>query len=303
MIPPAARISHLPNTYADDPRMPLGKVRIDSLCRGARALRTGDWWPASLAVVASPLPQSGETKSSERYFLVSHHDTILFVDQAAQQFCHGPFGIAQLNLALELEGYRGRLVLMGDAPARDRRLSFATPAGETRFLSASFDSDLRIERFDDGSIGLRINELYVAADLDGLIRCDRSWCRAFEQFRLIRTDTIDGLAILQRHSWTSHSDGQTVTLAPQPIDFGREWPLESSALAATRAPGVIESRRDIVFGPARFRLIGRIPLIVFDRTSDADPNASLHVSINDVTGTRYCFSRLPSHEGESGHRL
>jgi hypothetical protein len=56
----------------------------------------------------------------------------------------------------------------------------------------------------DGSIGLRVNQYYVAADLDGIVRNDRSWCRAFEQFRLMRTDTVDGLAILQRHSWISH---------------------------------------------------------------------------------------------------
>jgi hypothetical protein len=300
MVPPAARISHLPNNYADNPHMPLGKVRMDELFQGARALSNGDWWPSSPAVAASTLPQSGATTSSERYFLVSYHDTILFGEVAAQQFRHGPFGIAPLNLALELEGSRGRLVLLADVPSNDRNLSFATPAGETRVLSDTCDPDLQIEWFADGSIGLRIDELYVAADLDGSVRNDRSWCRAFEQFRLIRTDTIDGLAVVQRHSWTSHGDGQTVTLAPQPIDFGRELPHESSALAATRAPGAIESRRDIVVGPARLRLIGRTPQIVFNRAGDADPNAPLDMFINDITGTRYGFSRLAPPEGEAG---
>ena len=43
---PEARISHLPNNYADDPRLPLGKIRLDSLVRGARTIDRGDWWPA-----------------------------------------------------------------------------------------------------------------------------------------------------------------------------------------------------------------------------------------------------------------
>jgi hypothetical protein len=294
MVLPAARISHLPNNYADDPRMPLGKVRINSLFHGARALASGDWWPSSIAGTTSTLLQA-----QNRYFLVSHHDTILFVDEAAQQVRHGPFGIAPLNLVLELEGQRGRLVLLGDAPSNDRQLSFATRAGETRFLSHSADLDLETEWFADGSIGLRVNELYVVAELDGIVRNDRTWCRAFEQFRLIRTNTIDGFAILQRHSWISHRDGEIVTLAPQPIDFGRESPHESSALAATRAVGAIELRRDIVFGPVRVRLVRLAPQMAFEGVGDTDPNALLHVSINDVTGTRYGFSRLPSH-GTSG---
>jgi hypothetical protein len=302
MVPPAARISHLPNTYADNPNVTLGKVRIDSLFQGARALVDGDWWPANPAGPASTQPQNGEAKSPDRYFLVSHHDTILFMDEATQQFRHGPFGISPLNLVLELEGQRGHLVLLADAPRNDRKLSFETPAGETRFLPDSADPDLETEWFADGSIGLRINELYVSADWDSFIRNDRGWCRAFEQFRLIRKDTIDGFAILQRHSWISHCNGRIVTLAPQPIDFGHEQTQESSALAATRSVGTIELRRDIVFGPARLRLVGRTPQIVFNRASDTDPNASLEMFINDVTGTWYRFSRLPSPEGEAGHR-
>jgi hypothetical protein len=293
MVLPAARLSHLPNNYADDPRMPLGKVRINELSQRACALADGDWWPSSPGG-ASRLPRSGETKSPERYFLVSHHDTILFVDEAAQQFRHGPFGIAPLNLVLELASTGGYLVLLGDILANDRKLSFATPAGETQFLSDAFDPNFEIEWFADGRVGLRIKGLYVVAEWDGFTRSNRSWCRAFEQFQLIRVDTIDGIAILTQHSWISRDDGQIVTLAPQPIDFGREQPAESSAVAATRAPDAIEPRRDIVFGPARIRLVGRAAQIVFDRLGDANPNAPLHVSINDVTGTRYDFSQLTS---------
>jgi hypothetical protein len=85
-----------------------------------------------------------------------------------------------------------------------------------------------------------------------------------------------------------------VTLSPQPIDFGRESPHESSALAATLTAGAIELRRDIVFGPTRIRLAGRAAQFAFDRTNDANPNGPLEVFITDATGTRYGFSRLMS---------
>ena len=94
MVLPVARISHLPNNYANDPRMPLGKVRIDELFKGARALAENrDWWPSRerggdegvrLATGATSMPsQSREVASNDRYYLISHHDTILFVDEAA----------------------------------------------------------------------------------------------------------------------------------------------------------------------------------------------------------------------------
>ena len=38
-VPAFARVGHLPNNYADNLRMPLGKVRVNSLFRGARTLR------------------------------------------------------------------------------------------------------------------------------------------------------------------------------------------------------------------------------------------------------------------------
>jgi len=443
MVPSVARISHLPNNYADDPRMPLGKIRIDSLFKGARALVTGNWWPSrerggdggsrgkapceighgspdevvsNASGTASPRPQSAQTISSDRYHLISHHgtivyadeaarrlrhgpfgiaplnlvlelagprahlillendppgnrklsftpstgeicwlsdsadpdfqveyfpdgsiglrtrelyvaadldgmvrndrswcrafeqfrltispdryylishfDTILYVDEAAQRLRHAPFGIAPLNLALELAGPQGRLIFLENNPTGYRKLSFALSTGEIRLLSDSADPDIQIESFADGSIGLRTCELYVAADLDGMVRSDRPWCRAFEQFRLARADTIDGLAILQRHSWISHRDRQIVTLASQPIDFGPQIRSEASALAATLAAGAVERRRDIAFGPARIRLVGRAAQIAFDRTVDADPNGPLDVFITDATGTRYGFSRL-----------
>jgi hypothetical protein len=111
-------------------------------------------------------------------------------------------------------------------------------------------------------------------------------------FRLIRTDTIDGLAMLQRHAWIDHRDRQVVTLAPQPINFARVSPHESSALAATLTAGEIERRRDILFGLARIRLDGRTRQFGFNRENEGDPNSPLKVFITDSTGEKHCFSRV-----------
>jgi hypothetical protein len=285
-VPAAARVRHFPNNYADNPRSALGKVRMNNLFAGASNLKKGDWWPTQ----ANCHNSDGKP---ERFFLVTSHDTIIYLDLAAKRLCHNPFGIAPLNLYLEITGSRARLVGYDPVSSADIPLSITRDSGEISELSEPASADLDVQHLSDGSIGIKRNDFYLAADLDGLVRNNRTWCRLFEQFRLVRTDTIDGLAILQRHSWISDRDGQVVTLKPQPINFGRVPPHESSALAATLAPGAMDSRRDIVFGPAHIRLDGRTRKFEFNRENEGDPNSPLKVFITDLTGEKHCFSQLP----------
>ena len=274
-VPVFARIAHIPNNYANDPKTPLGKVRIDALFRGARALREGEWWPS---------PHPAHTAAPDRFFLVSHHDTIIYFDDASRRIRHLPLGIAPLNLAAELAGASIRLFVAAGDPPRERLVSFVRSDGTIGFPADDEVAALTVENFADGGIGLRRSDCYVAADLDGVVRNDRTWCRAFEQFRLVRADTIAGLSVLQRHAWINRRDGAPVTLAPQPIDYGRERPHESSAIAATLAAGALERRRHIAFGPARIRLVSRERQIVFG--ADA-----AEVSVADGTGVVYHFAR------------
>jgi hypothetical protein len=273
-VPAFARVAHLPNNYADNPKMPLGKVRIGSLFKGARALREGAWWP-------SPHPE--HAAAPDRYFLVTHHDTIVYFDNATQRIRHLPLGIAPLNLAGELVSGSLRFVLTRADPPRERLVSFVDSDGTIGFAEDDRSAELTVETFADCAVGLRRGDRYVAADLDGLVRNDRAWCRAFEQFRLVRADTIAGLAILQHHTWISACDGVAVTLAPQPIDYGRERPHESSAIAATLAAGALDRRREIVFGAARIRLVNLARQIVFG------PSAT-EVAVSDAAGhvQRFC---------------
>src|SRR6202790_995249 len=76
-----------------------------------------------------------------QYYLVSHHDTILYADVGRRRLRHTPFGIAPLNLALELGGLRGRLIMKGGSPSEVRQLSIAESTGETRTRLGRADLD------------------------------------------------------------------------------------------------------------------------------------------------------------------
>jgi hypothetical protein len=281
-LPVAARISHLPNTYARTADIPLGKVRLDALFDGARTLDDGGWWP-------TPEGDADQSVDHERYFLVSHHDTILFLDEAARRLGHAPFGIAPMNVVIELVGRRGRLLCPGRDIVDGRTVTFAAPTGEVRMDIGYAEDDLAIEYFFEGSIGVRTGDFYLCADLDGFVHNDRRWCRQFERFRLVREDNVAGFALLQRHSWISDADGRIAVLTPQPIDFARDGPHESSALAATLAPGALDRRRDIVFGAARLRLTQRQRLFEIEAVDGSGLPSKIVVT--DITGTRHRFSR------------
>jgi hypothetical protein len=333
MVPAFARISHLPNNYANDPRMPLGKVRMDALFVGAHELTNDGCWgrrdpdrpsswtclrapdgkngPAAKEAlarhglvttanaalpdgpVASSLQESEEARSPHQYYLVSAHDTILYADGDLQLLKHAPFGIAPLNLVLELEGPRGRLLMRDDSQSEVRQVLIEQSAGEIRTHMGRAEFDCQIEIFADDRIGIRTSEHYLAPDRDGVVRNNRSWCEDWERYRLVRADTLRGLALLRRFDWLSHGDRRIISLAAQPIGFGREQPLDSSALAATLAPHAVELRRELVFGPARLRLAGKDPsLFLADRSDHRPRNPPGQVHIVDASGITHDFSRF-----------
>src|SRR5580704_19756074 len=122
------------------------------------------------------------------YYLVSHHDTILYVDEDAQRLRHAPFGVAPLNLVLELADPRGRLMMRKGSSSEDRQVSFTQSAGEIRTQPGRVALDLHIETFADDSIGIRAGEHYVGADQIGGVHNDRDWCREWERYLLVRAD-------------------------------------------------------------------------------------------------------------------
>ena len=236
--------------------------------------------------------QRGETMFENQYRLVSHHDTILYVDEDSKRVRHAPFGVAPLNLVLQLVGPRGRLMMRRGSSSEGRQISFTQSAGEICTSVGQADFDLQIETFADDSIGINASERYVGAYQTGTVRNDIAWCREWERYRLVRADTLDALPLLRRYSWLSHSDRRIVSLAAQPIDFGREQSADASALAATLAPGAIDLRRELLFGPARIRLVGREPCILVEGPGGAEGNPPTRMDVVDAAGIIHRFSRF-----------
>jgi hypothetical protein len=306
--PAFAWLRHLPDNYANNPRSPLGKVRVDRLFWGAKAIGDDGRWGADNPVEPGPRleradatarVEASETHSAEQYYLVSAHDTVLFATKEPWALRHAAFGIAPLTLTLEIQGGRGRLVAKGDVGPGAFQISFGKSPDEMQVRSGRAEFDCDVENFAGGSIGIRFRDRYLAADLDGEIRCNREWCRDWEQYILVRADTLDGIELLRQYSWLSHSDGRTVALAAQPIDFGRMQPAESSALAATFAPGAHETPRVMLFGPARLRVIGRSQSIFVVGRERGDDGHPMQVRILDETGVAHEFSRVGAPPGDS----
>ena len=315
-VPIFARISHLPNNYANDPRSPLAKVRLDSLFMGVHELGSDGRWRADDAAIyrtgrracdAAGKPARGpddpgqvasavgvdavasedeDAESKDQYYLVTHHDTLVFVDEHLKLLRHAPFGIAPLNLVIELDNRRGRFVV------KRQQLPVATSPGQVIAQLGRGNADCEVEAFADGSIGVRAGERYLSADMDGVVRNNRGVCLDWERYRLVRVDTLDGLTLLRRYQWLSPGDRRILALAAQPLDFGREHPTEASALAATLAAGSIELRREFVFGPSRIRVAGKQPAFLSGAAAGNQDDAPSAVKIAGASGTAHEFLRF-----------
>lgn len=300
-VPAGCLISHLPNNYAEDPRSPLGKVRLDELFAGSEEILKPNghmWvarqlprWASELAQTTSNPVASSDVTRVHRYFLVSDHDTVVFCDVAGHFLRHSPLGIAPLNLIVEVRANCGRLLRKTALPGKERHLALTSTNGSIAERENDAAFDLEIEHFDDGRIGLKAGNNYIAADYDGKVRNNRIWCRDWERYRVLREDTLYGLATLRRYVWIDHSDGHIATLSDQPITFGHEPPSESSALAATITPQAMASRRELAIGAARFRLAGPERSIIVHRPQreGEPPNV---IEIVDRRGRTLQFSRF-----------
>jgi hypothetical protein len=307
MAYPQALISHLPNNYANNPRSPLAKVTLDNLFVGAQEIGDDGLWLAvdvddhGLQAVdfatnehldsrlpSSPLPPRTPPPISSdlhQFYLVTHHDTILYFDCKSKFLRHGPYGTVPLNVVIELSGRLGRLRIKD---CND--IAIGQPSVEPADLARLFrltDSDIAfdIETYAEGTVSLRLDGSHLGADQGGAISM-KSWCREWEQFTLVKSQLIEGLGFLRGRTWISHADRRLVSLAAQPIEFRRTRPPpEASALAATLAPSAIEIRRDIAFGPARVRLTDKGCSFMIERSSCVP----MSVRISDATGTEFVF--------------
>lgn len=281
VLPPAV-IRHLCNTYANNERSPLAKVRLDSLFHGASSvLEGGNWWPP----LEGSYPTALGELSDRQFVLVTHHDTIVYFDVEKQILRHGPLGLVPINLALEIDGDTGRLVLLRSQRSNDGMVG-------AEVTPDAIKSAFNIDWVDVDHVGLKRDGRYACAEWGQLISSQFDHLRDWEKFGLIRLDTFAGIDLLQRHSWESRSDHRIVSLRPQPLRFRDRKMSEASAVAAPILPDLIEPRKGLEFGPTEIRLVGRRQQLAFTFDLAGTTELPSGVTITDATGTTFSFSRI-----------
>jgi hypothetical protein len=314
----SCQIFHIPSNYALNPGQPLGKVRLDQLFAGVSTLKPQatsedkafphpsrheaeqtsphsvirhrycaaesgtdiypDWTTAVNLPLVAPEIRNG-------FVLVSHHDTILFYDFEAFCLRQEPFGIAPLNLVISFRGDRAQLFAIDP----DNNIWAVVWGGTVR----PFESDLYdIERklYSDDTFSISSNRKFVSASLNGEITWHNDWCRQWERFKVIRVDTIIGLAWLRRENWIAEN-GEVLSWHDQPFDFGNDRPWEGSALSATISKDALASRRAFKFGTSRIFLTAIHHQTFFlDPEDHSEPPTNLRIV--EPEGSRSCFKRL-----------
>ncbi len=192
------------------------------------------------------------------YYLISHHNTIVYVDLASQCLRHAPLGTAPLNLLLEIDGERARLVMKDDRSGHFRQLSIEHTGKISEHIGGA-ELDCHVETFDRGAVGLRVREQYVSADSDGRIRNDRDHCREWERYLPLTIDTIDTLLLLQRYSWLSHIDRRILSLADETINLrsGFSFGPAHVTFAARKSCFVVQVDGDNAAVPTRIHIVDR----------------------------------------------
>lgn len=260
-VPAWARIRHLHATYATEPETGLGKTRLDSLIGGAHLVAGTTWWP-----------RLDETGDSDRFLLVTHHDTIVYFDWASMHLRHGPLGIVPLNLTLDLADGEARLTASADGTKTHSLVLHWEAAGQD-------------------SIALKRDGRYASAEGDGGLRIDRTVMSDWETFGLMRCDTVSGVGLLGEHAWKSDADGDIVRLAPQPIAFAPYPASPASALAAGIMRNAPATHAGVTFGKAKIRLIARKPQLAFGFEDVGGRRRPTRVLIVDHDGNVSSFSR------------
>ncbi|MFO1161094.1 MAG: hypothetical protein U1E60_19790 [Reyranellaceae bacterium] len=260
-VPSWARVRHLQGTYAPESSIGLGKTRLDRLFHGAQAINDGSWWP-----------QCRRSDGASGFFLVTHHDTVVYFDWDTMQLRHGPFGVVPLNLTVQLAD-------------REAILNVESDTGRHRLV-------FRLEEAGDVGIGLMCDGNYASADADGLVRPDRTAMSDWERFGLMRCDTVSGIGLLAEHAWRNDADGSAVRLEVQPIAFWRWQASPASALAAGILRNTRPSRGGVAFGGSSIRLVAREPRLSFEFEEALGERRPTRALIVEDDGTVSSFSRV-----------
>ena len=119
------------------------------------------------------------------YYLISHHNTVSYVDEASKHLRHAAPGTAQPNLIFEIEGDRARAMVIDASLPDRRRIALEREGDEIRAQYDDRDINFVVDKLPHGKVAVRLGTFYLSADLDGVVRNNRDWCREWEQYRLV----------------------------------------------------------------------------------------------------------------------
>jgi hypothetical protein len=208
--------------------------------------------------------------ADDRYFIASSHGTILYADPDAPCVRHAPLTSAPLNLVLQLNGSRGRLIMTGESSSEQNQIRFAHQGSDILMGAESREFDCVITGVADDGISIRIGKQYLSADRDGVVRHDRASYRDGEPFRLVTHDMLMELALLSQHSWLSHGDRRLVSLDDDRIDL----------------------RRELRFGPARLELAEMRKSLFFEGADGNGGKLPARLHTVGTSGAAHSFSRF-----------
>lgn len=287
LVPIDTQVFHTPSNYANHPY--LGKICLDSAFVGTHECAHANEASPSISACSPNLPSwvrdASNIKNADPscYFLVTFFDTILYFDFLTKQVRQQPFGIAPMNLMVSIVGEHAEFLAIDDQGATHRVIWGGDVDEATSGLR-----QIRMSFYQGGTFAFSANSEFLSADPGGPIFWDRTHCRAWEHFRLIRVDTVIGLSWLRRTTWLGEH-GLAFNWIDQPVDFGRFSLSECSALAATITESALVKRRLFKYGYSKFNLTGYIHHPIFLMDSIESPTK---IIIDEHLGETHAYKRV-----------
>lgn len=125
------------------------------------------------------------------YYLFSSSDALLYFDPELGQVCHGLFDQSPKNLALQIQGRKGRLLVAGGKSAFITQLHFFDD-NDTLLTQPCISSwNLEIDAIEKRLIAIRLNERFFTAEpYNKIIQRNRNLCNLWESFRIEEIEAI-----------------------------------------------------------------------------------------------------------------
>lgn len=123
--------------------------------------------------------------------LISYHQTKLYYDETTNRICHSAGNEFPKNLALQILGKKGRLLVLGSKFSEICQVHFSGNRETVMLQLGIVELNLDIDMIDINVAAIRSNGWFLSADNDGVVRSNRNWCREFEVFNICVINSVN----------------------------------------------------------------------------------------------------------------